>query len=867
MFPRLFSTAYASTNELTEVPRRRCPPLKPIRPVQAGLEELRLRLLFERLHAVSIAVLFLALLTGLAASTLGQERQFVATQMVGFFLSSAAGLAALSLAGLMWSGKKSEQTTAAIAALVLAAVVIYFTGGSHSRFASLPLVILVLDAPFHANKRVWLLGGVAAAALAAPLAYDFQTWYLGLAIFGWGIIALVTYYATGVITMLRRQRYQTRELAALAQASHLTTSLNLEATLAGTVKLLKGLLEPHACVLYLADPEKTELTPSHMYFDPEVYSPERAEAVAVHTAKWGSGLVGGTARDGQPLISRDVSTDPRAVHIMGTANDPATYLIVPLRFNEETLGVLRVSKDGANQYDNDDLTLATIFANQAAVAIANAGLFEKTRRAEQAARESEQQYVRLTRNAGEVILQISLKDNRVTYINESGEHILGYTREEFRSDPGLLRQSMDDASWENLAQVRARLEGGEDAVRDVVLSWTSKDRRLVILDHVMMPFLNEREELVGVESIARDVTERHRMESEIRQLTFNDQLTGIYNRAYFEQELRRLDSSNCLPLTIILGDINGLKLVNDAFGHQTGDLLLAKAANLLSSVLRRTDVICRWGGDEFAMILPGVDEQAATEIMFRIRSGLRRADPKPIPLSIALGMCTKVSADQGIQDVIREAEERMYRNKLLESKSTHSSIIASLEKTLWEKTHETEEHARRMQEVARALGVDMGLSEDQLTNLSLLAILHDVGKVAIPDDILVKPGQLTAEEWQTMKRHPEIGYRIAVASANLAPIADLILSHHEHWDGTGYPRGLVGEDIPLLARIIAVADAYDVMTSGRPYRRALTEEEAMAELQRCSGTQFDPAVVSALLSMGGARAAYRQAVGGWHSNS
>ncbi len=823
-------------------------------------------MLFERLHTVAIAILFIALLVGLAGSSLDVENKSRATQMIVFSLSSAAGLAALSLAGLMWSGKKTEQFGWAITAICLTAVVTYFTGGTSSRFAPLPLLILVLDAPFHASRRVWWLGGTSAAALAAPLAYDFHTWYLGLVIFGWGIIGTVVFFSTGVITMLRRQRYQTRELAALAQASQLAASLDPEATLVGTVRMLRHLLEPHAVILYLASEARDTLIPKHMYFDPEVFSGDRAEAVSGASAPWGKGVVGRSAVDGAPLLIRDVSTDPRVIQIPGTIMRRETYIIVPLRCGDETVGVLRVSRDGAAQYDKDDLTLATIFANQAAVSIANARLFEKTRQAELAARESEQHYIRLTRNAGEVILQISGADLSVLSINEAGEQILGYSRDEFRSEPGLLRKAMDEASWELLLQVKDQLASGADAIRDVVLSWTSKDGRLVILDHVMMPFRNSSEQFVGLETIARDITERHRMESKIRQLTFNDQLTGIYNRAYFEQELRRLDSAACLPLTIVLGDINGLKLVNDAFGHQTGDQLLARAAQLLNSVLRRSDIISRWGGDEFAMILPGVDEQAATEIMFRIRSALRRADPKPIPLSIALGMCTKVSPGQGIQDVIREAEERMYRNKLLESKSTHSSIISSLEKTLWEKTHETEEHARRMQEVARALGVDMGLSEDQLTNLSLLAILHDVGKVAIPDDILLKPAKLTAEEWQTMKRHPEIGYRIAVASANLAPIADLILSHHEHWDGSGYPRGLAGEDIPLLARIIAVADAYDVMTSGRPYRRAMTEEEAMAELKRCSGTQFDPAVVAALLAMGGGRAAYRQAAGGWHDD-
>ena len=222
---------------------------------------------------------------------------------------------------------------------------------------------------------------------------------------------------------------------------------------------------------------------------------------------------------------------------------------------------------------------------------------------------------------------------------------------------------------------------------------------------------------------------------------------------------------------------------------------------------------------------------------------------EPICPSIALGAALKTDISQSIEEIYKLAEDRMYNNKLVESKSIRSSIIASLKKTLEERTHETEAHARRMSEISMNVGRMMCLHDNELDELSLLAMLHDIGKIAIPDSILGKPGKLSEEEWSIMKGHCEIGYRIAVASPELAHIADLILSHHERWDGTGYPQGLRGEEIPLLSRLISVVDAYDAMTNDRPYHSAVASEAALAELKRCSGTQFDPCIVKKVIKV------------------
>ncbi|MDZ4131954.1 MAG: diguanylate cyclase, partial [Dethiobacteria bacterium] len=334
----------------------------------------------------------------------------------------------------------------------------------------------------------------------------------------------------------------------------------------------------------------------------------------------------------------------------------------------------------------------------------------------------------------------------------------------------------------------------------------------------------------------------------VRYMSFHDSLTGLYNRVYLEQEMARLDTARQLPISIIMADLNGLKLVNDTYGHEKGDILLKTAAEVITRSCREEDIIARWGGDEFTILLPLTTFSEALTICNRIAANCREDSVADLPLSIALGVASKIDKTKSQVEVLREAEDNMYKQKLTESRSTKSAVLRALLKTLAEKSYETEAHTRRMQEIAKKIGVKMLLPDAELSRLELLITLHDIGKINISEEILTKKTELTADEWEKIKRHPEIGFRLARATEEFAHVAEDILSHHESWDGTGYPRGLKGKDIPLLARITGVADAYEVMSNGRPYKAVMNNSEIVDEFIKCSGSQFDPELVDILLS-------------------
>jgi len=354
--------------------------------------------------------------------------------------------------------------------------------------------------------------------------------------------------------------------------------------------------------------------------------------------------------------------------------------------------------------------------------------------------------------------------------------------------------------------------------------------------------LSEEAMKISLPLKAKNAIELMKRNEDICYLSYHDVLTGLYNRRFYEEEIIRMDTEGNLPISIIMGDINGLKLVNDTFGHDKGDKLLQAAAVAIQGICRSNDIVARWGGDEFIILLPKTTKVQIGEIIKKIKDQYSKKNVSGIDISISFGWDTKEKMDEDLVKVLKNAENYMYRDKSLENESVRSNMINTIIKTLHEKNPREEKHSKRVSEIGQKIGEAMGLSEIEVNKLKVVGLLHDIGKIAIEEDILNKEEKLTDQEWDEIKRHPAIGYRILSSSYEMLELAECILSHHEKWDGTGYPNGLQGEAIPRLASIISLADSYDAMTSERAYRKALSEERVLEEIKKNAGIQFEPEI-------------------------
>lgn len=433
------------------------------------------------------------------------------------------------------------------------------------------------------------------------------------------------------------------------------------------------------------------------------------------------------------------------------------------------------------------------------------------------------------------------------FVSEGCLELTGYAPEELIGNRGTSFAELIESGYQEMLRKEwdRVLERGQTFKAEYEI--IAKDGTHKWVMELGQGVTGEYGEIEALEGIIIDMTDRKAQEERIEYLNNHDFLTGLYNRRFFDSEKDRLDVKENMPLTFIVCDINGVRLINDAFGQIHGDRVIVETSKLLKDFCKDDDVLARTGGNEFSILMPNTTKEEAYRILQRIDNTLEEINRIPrspdFDLSLSVGYGTKENTAQSLPDVIKEATDYMYSRKLLNRTSSHSSILSAVVATMYERSQETEEHALRLAELSKRVAAKLSLSQKEMDELEILAMLHDIGKVGIDDRILNKPGKLTEEEWVIMKRHPEIGYRIAMASPELEGIADFILSHHERWDGKGYPRGLAGEQIPLLSRIISVADAFDAMTEDRVYRKAMTREVAIKEISDNAGTQFDPKIV------------------------
>ena len=368
----------------------------------------------------------------------------------------------------------------------------------------------------------------------------------------------------------------------------------------------------------------------------------------------------------------------------------------------------------------------------------------------------------------------------------------------------------------------------------------SKDGLEKAIEDTAAPIKDRFGKVIGVVIVFRDFSDKKEKRKQIEYLSYHDQLTSLYNRRFFEEELKRLDTKRNLPLSIVFADVNGLKTINDAFGHQYGDLLIQQVSDVFKRECRADDIIARTGGDEFIILLPKTEAGFAEKLVCRLKERIEQEKIMEINISVSFGLDTKNTENQSTSNVLKNAEDLMYQKKIFDSFSKRNVVIKSILNSLYLKSPWENAHSKRVSVTCEAIGKAYQLGDDEIKELRVAGELHDIGKIAVDEVILNKTGILSEAEWAKIKQHPETGYRLLGTSSEYYNIAEYVLAHHERWDGTGYPKGLKGEAIHWKARIIALADAYDAMIFERPYRRAFSEEETVAEIKRNVGTQFDP---------------------------
>ncbi len=344
-------------------------------------------------------------------------------------------------------------------------------------------------------------------------------------------------------------------------------------------------------------------------------------------------------------------------------------------------------------------------------------------------------------------------------------------------------------------------------------------------------------------SLCRRITDTVNQMESIKYLSNYDKLTGVFNTRYFNDVLENFVSPEKLPISVVVLDVNGFKAINDEHGHSTCDTLLIDLANTLNKIDVPNKIIGRIAGDEFAVVLPNTTKDDAEEIFEKINSQCLSTIVFKVPFSISFGIDTVESETDLLIDIGASAEELLYKQKIYTSSGKKDNTIELINSTLLAKNKREQLHSNRVSELCLEMAKILGWSKLDQNKIKTAGLLHDIGKIGISDALLNKPGKLTDDEYAELCTHPEIGYRILQSSSNMKELSEYAYAHHEKWDGTGYPRGLKGTEIVIEARIIAIIDTYDAMTSSRSYRDGLPKEVAIKELIRCKNTQFDPELV------------------------
>lgn len=438
-------------------------------------------------------------------------------------------------------------------------------------------------------------------------------------------------------------------------------------------------------------------------------------------------------------------------------------------------------------------------------------------------------------------------DGRCIFANKSCIQMLGYKDESEligKNVHQLIHHSYNDGSSYPLEQcqiLKSVLEGGNYHSSEEVF-WKADGSSFNVEYRSSPKYLNGK--INGGVVTFNDITEKIKVEEQIKYLSYHDPITGLYNLTFLYEEIKRLDVPRNLPFSVLVGDVNGLKLTNDIFGHEAGDKLLRKISNAIKRCCREDDIIARVGGDEFIILLPKTSQRDAESIKTRIYTEIEKEEFNTIKGGIALGIAHKVDPNEDIKETLKEAEVRMYKEKTLWLRENSIKQLDSIMKSLHSKSIREKLHSENVSRISELIAINLNLPNEEIRRVKEASYYHDIGKIVLDDVNLIEGSKLNEDQLILRRRHPTVGYRILSLFDRTMDLAVGALDHHEYYDGTGYPKGLKGEEISLLGRIIAVSEYYDFKTNPHSEIKA-SKDEAVAEIIALSGIKFDPAIADA----------------------
>lgn len=548
-----------------------------------------------------------------------------------------------------------------------------------------------------------------------------------------------------------------------------------------------------------------------------------------------AGFLGEAIRERHPILVPEYASSPFAEGILQWCSPIVNCMSVPLFDQQRIVAVIGLlNKTG--DYTEADISVIQALMNGVWIAIQKKA---KEKETEALLSRLEAMFNR----HGAVMYLVEAETGRFVDVNPACLAFYGYSFEEMLQlhiyDINAQGKSMSD----ELRQYTREHTHGRFMTKHRL-----KNGELRMVDLFSCSMVQEGKELLF--TILFDVTEQETANQQVHYLAYHDHLTGLYNRRFFEETYANMTASgNQYPIGILMGDINGLKMYNDTYGHLKGDEAICTLITRLKEHLGPRHLLSRIGGDEFAIIVPKALDNEVRSLVYHLEEVLdadNESQP-PSDLGISFGYSIQQHPQDPLDRLFKEAEAFMYHRKYFSSRSFRSRAIQAIMETLFSKSDRERKHSERVSYLSECIAKAMNLEKEVVEKIRVAGLLHDIGKIGIDENLLNKPDKLSREEWELMKLHSSKGANILSNTMEFHEMAHWIIAHHERVDGQGYPNHLSEEQIPLASRIIAVADAYEAMTTAKPYREALTEQEAIEELRKGAGTHWDTTIVNVFI--------------------